>query len=178
MEQAFSSVAFFYYTFSELFLGKDYYYLNQLSQNLLESDYSAQAINILRHIESKKLQEELEIAERSCLLERTYREVNLNQLSLSYEHFGYSLEEGYEPDHIGVELRLLSLLCVEGEIPRAYINQYRFIHNRLDWLRALEEELKERGLLALKDCVNLLRAFLRDHKAFLMQELRIKSEED
>ncbi|MCS7308536.1 MAG: hypothetical protein NZ526_08330, partial [Aquificaceae bacterium] len=91
MEQVFSSIAFFYYTFSELFLAKYYYYLNQVVQNLLESDYGEHATKILKHIEEKKIQEELELVDSSLLLERHYRDLDLNQLSLSYEHMGYRL---------------------------------------------------------------------------------------
>jgi len=108
------------------------------------------------------------------LLERDYREVDKNQLIMSYEHFGYRLEEGYEPDHIGIELKFLALLCLEEDITKAYINQYRFIHNRLSWLRYLEDSLKDKGLMALKDCLSFLTSFLRDHKAFLMKQLRIE----
>ncbi|MEJ7553206.1 MAG: molecular chaperone TorD family protein [Aquificaceae bacterium] len=174
MEEGIKGIAFFYNTFSELFLTKDYYYLNQLCENMTTSDYSEHALRILEHINSRRLPAELDLIDEVSLLERDYREVDKNQLIMSYEHFGYRLEEGYEPDHIGIELKFLALLCLEEDITKAYINQYRFIHNRLSWLRYLEDSLKGKGLMALKDCLSFLTSFLRDHKAFLMKQLRIE----
>ncbi|MFN7066121.1 MAG: molecular chaperone TorD family protein [Aquificaceae bacterium] len=168
------SLSVFYYAFSELFLGKDLYYINLVCKNLSSSDYSQNALNILNHINTKRLEEELEFLEREVsLLERDYRAVDREQLLKLYENYGFTLEEGYEPDHLGVEIRFLSLLCLEEDPSKAYINQYRFIHNRLDWLRNLEDALKAKEFLAVNDSLSFLRTFLRDHKAFLMGELKI-----
>ena len=168
------SLSFFYYAFSEVFLGKDLYYLNTLCNNLSQSDYSKYILSIIDHIVKRRLEQELDFLEKEVsLLESDYRIVDREQLLKLYENYGYTLQEGYEPDHLGIELRFLSLLCLEEEPSKAYINQYRFIHNRLDWLRDLEEALKSKEFIATKDVISFLRAFLRDHKAFLMGELKI-----
>jgi len=167
-------LSFFYYAFSELFLEKDYYYLNSICNDLINSTYSNYALKVLRHMDSFKLQEELELMDGISLLERDYRDVDPKLISSAYEHLGFKLDEGYEPDHVGVELRFLSLLCLEEDLVKGYTNQYRFIRNRLEWLVDLEEAFKEKGFLALADSLSFLRAFLRDHKAFLMGELKVK----
>ncbi len=167
-------LSFFYYAFSELFLAKDCYYLNSLCNDLINSAYSPYAFDVLRHIDSFKLQEELELLDEVSLLERSYRDVNTEQTLRSYEISGFKLDEGYQPDHIGVELRFLSLLCLEEDKVKGYINQYRFIKNRLDWLRDMEEAFKRKGFIAMEDSLSFLRSLLRDHKAFLMGELKIK----
>ncbi|MFN3814349.1 MAG: molecular chaperone TorD family protein [Aquificaceae bacterium] len=167
-------VSFLYYAFSELFLMKDYYYLKLLCDNLSSSDYSHYTLNVLGHIDSDKVQEELNLLDEAFLLERSYRDVNVEQTLRFYEGSGFKLDEGYEPDHVGIELRFLSLLCLEGDQVKGYINQYRFIRNRLDWLRDMEETFKRRGFIAMKDSISFLRAFLRDHKTFLMGELKMK----
>ena len=43
-------LSFFYYAFSELFLEKDYYYLNSLCNDLINSTYSNYALKVLRHM--------------------------------------------------------------------------------------------------------------------------------
>lgn len=172
--EEFKSLSIFYYAFSELFLGKDLYYLNTVCNNLSQSDYSKYALNILEHIATKRLEQDIEFLEKEVsLLERDYKVVDKEQLLKLYENYGFTLEEGYEPDHLGVELRFLSLLCLEEDLTNAYINQYRFIHNRLDWLKNLEDTLKAKEFIAARDVLSFLRAFLRDHKAFLMGELKI-----
>ena len=76
---------------------------------------------------------------------------------------GFKLDEGYEPDHVGVELRFLSLLCLEEDLVKGYTYQYRFIRYRLEWLVDLDEAFKDKVFLALADSLSFLRAFLRDH---------------
>ncbi len=88
MEESLKGLVFFYYTFSELFLARDYYYLNKLCQNMLDSDYSTYATSVLEHIHSGLLPVELELLENACLLERNHRQVDTDQLLKSYEHFG------------------------------------------------------------------------------------------
>ena len=54
-------LSFYYYAFSELFLEKDYYYLNSLCNDIITSTYSNYALKVLRLMDSFKLQEELEL---------------------------------------------------------------------------------------------------------------------
>ncbi|MFN3598542.1 MAG: molecular chaperone TorD family protein [Aquificaceae bacterium] len=173
-EEERKSLSFIYYAFSEVFLNKDYYYLNGLCESLSSSDYSKYALEVLENIANKKLQAELDLLEEVSLLERDYRMVDKDQILKSYEYFGFALQEGYEPDHLGIELRFLALICLEEDQTKAYTNQYRFIHNRLGWLSSLEGVFEERGFVAMKKVLSLLRNFLRDHKAYLMKELKIE----
>ncbi|MFN4013532.1 MAG: molecular chaperone TorD family protein [Aquificaceae bacterium] len=173
-EEERKSLSFIYYAFSEVFLSKDYYYLNELCENLSNSDYSPYALEVLESIAQKRLQGELDLLEEVSLLERDYRAVDKDQILKSYEYFGFALEEGYEPDHLGIELRFLALMCLEEDQTKAYTNQYRFIHNRLGWLSNLESAFEEKGFVAMKGLLSFLRALLRDHKAFLMKELKIE----
>lgn len=43
-------LSFFYYAFSELFLEKDYYYLNSLCNDLINSTYSNYALKVLGYM--------------------------------------------------------------------------------------------------------------------------------
>ncbi|MFN3947602.1 MAG: molecular chaperone TorD family protein [Aquificaceae bacterium] len=177
-EEERKSLSFIYYAFSEVFSSKDYYYLNWLCERLSNSDYSKYALEVLESIANKRLQEELEFLQEVSLLERDYRIVDKDQILKSYEYFGFALQEGYEPDHLGIELRFLALICLEEDQTKAYTNQYRFIHNRLGWLSSLEDAFEGKGFIAMKRVLSFLRAFLRDHKAFLMKELKIESKEE
>ncbi|MCY0866172.1 MAG: hypothetical protein OWQ49_01240 [Aquificaceae bacterium] len=44
------NLSFFYYVFSELFLAKDYYYLNSLCNDLINSTYSNYALKVLGYM--------------------------------------------------------------------------------------------------------------------------------
>ncbi|MFN4319312.1 MAG: hypothetical protein ACK4FY_02365 [Aquificaceae bacterium] len=94
-EEERKSLSFIYYAFSEVFLSKDYYYLNELCENLSSSDYSPYALEVLESIAQKRLQGELDLLEEVSLLERDYRAVDKDQILKSYEYFGFALEEGY-----------------------------------------------------------------------------------
>ncbi len=84
-------LSFFYYAFSELFLEKDYYYLNSLCNDLINSTYSNYALKVLRHMDSFKLQEELELMDDVSLLERDYRDVDPKLISSAYKHSGFKI---------------------------------------------------------------------------------------
>ena len=58
--------------FPSFFLEKDYYCLNSLCNDLISSTYSNYALKVLRHMDSFKLQEELELMDGTSLLDRDY----------------------------------------------------------------------------------------------------------
>jgi len=166
-------VSYFYHAVSEALLSKDLYHLYQVCANLIQSDYSKQALEVLQNIENRTVERELEILQEDVFLEGSYRELEKSHLYSAYERSGYQLEEGYKPDHLGTELKFLALLCVDGDL----VNQYRFIQNRLGWLRDLKDKLKELPAPGLYSVIGLLEHFLRDHKSFLFSQLKQQSQE-
>ena len=114
--QEFSSLSYFYYALSEVFLSKDLYHLYQACKNLAESDYREQALKVLEFIDSRRLEAELEELPEDTFLEGNYRELNQTQLLLAYQGMGYELEGDYRPDHLGIELKLLALLCADENL--------------------------------------------------------------
>ena len=101
-------------------------------------------------------------------LESNYRELNQDQLLLAYQGMGYELEGDHRPDHLGIELKLLALLCADKNLS----GQYKLIHLRLNWLRDLKEKLKTLEAFACLSVMELLEKFLRDHKSFLFSQLK------
>jgi len=175
MIQEFLGASYFYYALSEAFLSKDLYHLYQTCKNLVESDYREQALEVLKFIDNRRLEIELQEIPEDTFLESTYRELEQNQLFMAYKSMGYELEADCKPDHLGIELKLLALLCADGNLK----NQYRLIHLRLSWLKNLRERLRAMEALGCLSVVELLERFLRDHKSFLFSQLKEGySEED
>ena len=166
--EEFLGLSYFYYALSEVFLNKDLYHLYQVCKNLAESDYREQALKVLEFIDNRRLGAELDELPEDTFLEGNYRELYQDQLLLAYQGMGYELEGDYKPDHLGIELRLLSLLCADKNLS----GQYKLIHLRLNWLKELKERLKELEAFGCLSVIELLEKFLRDHKSFLFSQLK------
>ncbi|WP_448584414.1 hypothetical protein [Thermocrinis sp.] len=173
MTEELLGASYFYYAIAEALENKDLYHLYQVCNNLTLSDYAQYAVEVLQFLDDKRLEWELDSLPEDTFLESKYREVDPNHLLLVYKNLGYDLEEGHKPDHLGVELRYLALLCAEADLK----NQYRFIHLRLGWLGSLKERLKELSAIGCLSLLKLLESFLRDHKSFLFSQLKQQSQE-
>ncbi|WP_448588543.1 hypothetical protein [Thermocrinis sp.] len=68
--------SYLYYAISEALLTGDLYHMYKVCQNLVESDYSKEALEVLKFIYSRRLEAELSLLPQEVFLERSYRELN------------------------------------------------------------------------------------------------------
>ena len=172
----------FYNSLSEFYLYQDLYSLSSMMQSMLSTRYgeSAKKIIELIHSDNEKLITEGEvkiIKDNISFLERDYSDTDPNQLFMYYKNNGYQIDD-LEPDHLGVELKFITLLSLEtmdkDNIVGGAAKELRFLNNRFLWLPYLFKRLVDdkRDPRLTKEVVGLTMNYIDEHKAFLTSCLK------
>lgn len=181
--QMWQGSAHFYNAFADFYLNQDTYSITSVLHPLVSSIYGEDAKKIISliHSDEQRLSTEGEIKimkDELSLLERDYANVDPHQISMYYKSKGYEIE-GFEPDHLGVELKFLAILSLETaeseNKQEAIPNELRYLNNRFVWLERLEDALEKdsRNPELYKSCVRITNKYINNHIDFLTDYIKL-----